>query len=61
MNMEEFNDINLTHKTWLKYYPLYLDYYEEMQLTSPIINIEKIQGNFQDENDHWNSNHFLIE
>lgn len=30
MNIEEFNEINLIHKTWLKYYPLYLDYYEEM-------------------------------
>lgn len=46
MNSQEFQELNNIHKTWLKYYPLYLDYYEELQMSNSIINIEKINNNY---------------
>lgn len=38
--MDNWEVMNACHKSWLYHYPLYLDYYEELQMTNEMIDLE---------------------
>lgn len=42
--MDTWEYQNARHKSWLHLYPLYLDYYEELQMTNEIIDLELLSS-----------------